>query len=474
VSEFDGTSERLIDQAINAVIAARATGVTALAPESAPTAIGECAALVAELSKLNEMDWPADEVGDKIALRTASASGSAGRVRGWSRWLAVGAAAAVALAAGAIQLLGPTGLRTHVARRADVRSDLARSPNATANGGTPESLTAMAIVSRPGAMRAVGAVSSSDDFLTCVTRTACYMLGTTKDGHADIAKSQDGGASWSAGESLPALPATDWPWDASLSCRAALTCVTGYGSSMLVTSDGFAHYRIQPVAVPGRQVLLASCPTALSCVAAMLNRNRSEAFSYSGDGGMSWATASAPPIRVSQHVVQLRCDRAGACIALLVGGTSADVQVNAAFSADAGRTWQEPQRWHSLGNQQWLRAACGSARECLVSGNNGNLGWIQVSGTHVSVRILAFPKGWLPGAAALSCATGRDCFVQTMQSSGYGGNTIEATRDGGRTWTAIATPDPAVYLSCPVASGCVALAAGDSTGPFIVLSNLRS
>jgi hypothetical protein len=77
----------------------------------------------------------------------------------------------------------------------------------------------------------------------------------------------------------------------------------------------------------------------------------------------------------------------------------------------------------------------------------------------------------------VSCATGRDCFVEVTDLVGgmsYTDNIIEVTHDGGRTWAAqIKTPLISVYLSCPVRAGCVAVAPRNPS-EVVVLSNLRA
>lgn len=60
----------------------------------------------------------------------------------------------------------------------------------------------------------------------------------------------------------------------------------------------------------------------------------------------------------------------------------------------------------------------------------------------IRIRVQAFPKSWPATGVAVSCPTGRDCFVETADVNGadYGNNTIEATRDDGHIWTSLGTP----------------------------------
>ncbi len=98
---------------------------------------------------------------------------------------------------------------------------------------------------------------------------------------------------------------------------------------------------------------------------------------------------------------------------------------------------------------------------------------------HVSSQEQAFPRSWPHVGIEVSCATGRDCFVSAQGT----GAAIEATHDGGRTWTAISLPTvngdqiAIVYpISCPSPAGCIAVAATSSQftsgSKRVIISNL--
>ena len=112
-----GPGDDRIDLVIAEVLARRAVGGSAETLAGSPLSTDE--ALVAELAALSELDCPADQAGDRIAM-TVTAAGSlhavpaaaaapaAGATRDQppvsSRWLAAGAAAvAVALVGGVVQ-----------------------------------------------------------------------------------------------------------------------------------------------------------------------------------------------------------------------------------------------------------------------------------------------------------------------------------------------------------------------------------
>jgi hypothetical protein len=228
-----------------------------------------------------------------------------------------------------------------------------------------------------------------------------------------------------------------------------------------------------------------SCPTTRHCVADVWLSNNSQAFIYSDNGGITWAAARTPNFGVHNNVVgQVQCARDGACIAAISGGDESNPTVSALTSKDGGRSWIMSAT-SSIPDLQTWNASCGDARNCLIGGGNGSkyLAWMHVTANgRIRIRIEAFPKIWATTGVTVSCATGRDCFVETdgSISTSYHGAMIESTRDAGLTWTS--TPmapsvpqDVAAFLSCPVAAGCIAVAndASSSQDTWVVLSNLQ-
>jgi hypothetical protein len=481
LTRTNGFSSDDVDLAIENVIARRAVGGFAGTRTVSPRDADE--ALVAELAALTEMDWPADEAGDRIAM-TVTAAGPlavapagtvtlAGRDRrsrraaprrrsARSRWLGVSAVAAgAALVVGTIQVIG--GLYGPAGHGAGP----ARPGHPSAPPKAPATLTAMTIVGKPGALGRVGVVSGGNAFLTCVTRAICYVDGVRGSANT-FARSVDGGATWHAGATFPVLPRTD-EWDADLSCQSPLRCVSAYGSGMVETSDGFAHVRFQPIVGPSDVVFWAVCPTTQHCVAAVDVGNNVRKFVYSGDGGKSWATAKAPGIGYDA-VPAMRCDVSGACIAALSGGDEENGTVAALSSSDGGRSWIMSATY-SVGSGQQYWASCGDAQDCVVGGNWGAipLAWIHATAGKIGIRLQQVPQA---AGTGVSCATARDCFV-------VAGDTIEATHDGGHSWTAAPIARAAqgggatlVDISCPVPAGCIGIAQLNGVG-WTVVSDLQ-
>ena len=483
MTDMDGNGADLrVDLLIDRVVARRLEAAAAGYP--APGRLGPDEALLVELAALGEIDWPADEAGDRIVTRVAATGQKAGGQRAAGRrWLAAGVAAAAALAlvlAGAVQL---TAAR-HSARRppAPAQAGPTSSVRATSPTTKPPAapatwLAAMRIVSQAGALSAIGAANSNDNFLTCVTSSVCYTLGSLGGNSGDLARTINGGATWTSGAPLPPDNG-QFDSQAAVSCPQPLTCFLPWGTDVLETDDGFAHLQAVPVSTPANPsavVSAVSCPTTRHCVVAFFPGGNRPTFAYSDDGGASWTSASSPAISTGDIIGGLRCDPDGACIAAIVGGGAANPQVAAVTSTDGGRTWSLSAAASIVSMQQYM-VSCGNGRNCVVGSNDGYLAWMHVAaGGHVGIRVQTLPGSWGPSLSAVSCATGSDCFM-------VAGSLLQATRDQGVTWTSTPLTAPGVtqgnvvYFSCPAAAGCVALAndgSGD-TSSWAVLSNLHN
>jgi hypothetical protein len=499
MTDMDGNGADLrVDLLIDRVVARRAAGA---AGDPVPGRLGPDEAVLVDLAQLDEIDWPADETGDRIAKRVVAATGpkaagpgsvsgaaagpghrasprparSAGRA-----WLAAGVAAAAALAlAGVVQLTGaghsgrPSSAPASAGPTSRVR---ATSPATRHPGGSPAWLTAMRIVSQAGSLRAIGAANSSDNFLTCVTSSVCYTLGSLSGSNSDIARTVNGGATWASGAPLPP-DAGQFDSQAAVSCPRAMTCFLPWGTDVLETDDGFAHFQAVPVSSPANPsglVSAVSCPTTRHCVAQFFPGGNRPTFAYSDDGGASWTAASSPAISTADVIGGLRCDPDGACITAIIAGGAGNPEVAAVTSTDGGRTWSMSAAASIVSMQQYM-VSCGSGSNCVVGSNDGYLAWMNAVGGHVGIRVQTLPGNWGPNLSAVSCPTGGSCFM-------VAGALLQATRDQGLTWTStpLTAPDVTqrnvVYFSCPVAAGCVALAndgSGD-TSSWAVLSDLHN
>ena len=169
-------------------------------------------------------------------------------------------------------------------------------------------------------------------------------------------------------------------------------------------------------------------------------------------------------------VAAMTCDASGSCVAALSGGTEENGTVAALSSGDGGRSWIMSATY-SVGTEQQYWASCGDAQDCVVGGNWGAipLAWIRASAGKIGIRLQQVPRA---AGTAISCATARDCFL-------VAGDTIEATHDGGHSWTAAPTAPPAhggeatlIDISCPVPTGCIGMAQLNGAG-WAVVSDLQ-
>jgi hypothetical protein len=471
----------LADQMINDVVARRAAagqaggpGQPGNEPDRPPLTADE--ALVTELAALSVVDWPADETGERIARSVAGLAvqplagtpdpGShrrAGRVRSRRTVAVAGAAAAVLLAAAAA--FGPW--QQHGTAGPGAAHPPAPTPvtgSSAAASPVPYSHTVMRLVGlTTPVFEQIGTVSNTSSFLTCVTDSVCYANGA-----AAMERTADGGVTWHPGASLTTLGG---PISGSPSCPTTLMCaMTMDGSSRIaVTTDGFAHIKtVQPTSAPGDTgpVEAVSCATPRSCAVAV-DATSGMAFLTTSDGGLNWSASSVPAIGLPQaQAWQLRCDRRGDCIALMLGGAKGG-QMVVMRSADGGRTWSASGAF-SLPDAQILMTSCGDGRHCMMVTDTGFL--VTVAGAAdgpVSVRVRAFPRSWPRNGIAVSCASGRHCVVSLADgtSDNYASPAIEVTSDAGLAWSRLSLPTSVavVYpMSCPGPAGCIGVAASAS------------
>ena len=477
----------LADQMINDVVARRAAagqaggpgqpgqpGQPGSEPDRPPLMADE--ALVTELAALSVIDWPVDETGERITTSVArlAAQPLAGNLAHSlnqkrsrplrSRWATAGvAAAAVAVLVAAVQF-GPWPHGTAGPGAAHPPAPTPVTGSSAVASPVPFSHTVMRLVGlTTPVFEQIGTVSNTSSFLACVSDSVCYANGA-----AAMERTADGGVTWHPGASLTTLGG---PISGSPSCPTTLMCaMTMDGSSRIaVTTDGFAHIKtVRPASAPGDTgpVEAVSCATPRRCAVAV-DAASGMAFLTTSDGGLNWSASSVPAIGLPHaQAWQLRCDRRGDCIALMLGGAK-DGQMVVMRSADGGRTWSAS-RVFSLPNAQILMTSCGDGRHCMMVTDTGFL--VTVAGAAdgpVSVRVKAFPRSWPRIGVDVSCATGRHCVVSLADgtSDSYASPAIEVTSDGGLAWSRLSLPASVavVYpMSCPGPAGCIGVAASAS------------
>jgi hypothetical protein len=393
--------------------------------------------------------------------------------------------------------------------------------NAGSNGGRTATMRL--------AMRLVD--SSSSPFLTvgggpqtgnleCATALVCYASDSANGASdAEVERTSDGGAHWSPTAPLPGHGTLGWP----LSCPTAQSCVgvvappptssptsTSTTSSttsqanqpqLAFTSDGGEHWRIVTLPVPAGNssdiIDQLSCATSTACVAHLSNEVgvQTGLFASTTDAGSNW-TVTPAPTESNSSLWALQCQSNGDCIGLVPTGSAQNPSGEAIAtltSDNGGRSWTTSTSPMPLG-MGVLLMSCGDATHCLLAfpANEGtSMDVATTADAGATWTTWTAPTNWPTMAVSVSCATGLDCFISASDyQQGYVNPVIEATHDGGHTWTQITLPDvdgaplSLVFpLSCPVAAGCIGIGAtpqqfnrgtpdSNPNGNRVIVSNL--
>jgi photosystem II stability/assembly factor-like uncharacterized protein len=456
------------DQMIDQIVAWRSGAGSE--PPAVTGVLAADQALIAELSRLEPADWPADEVGERItstvlasrrrkapepAAAEADVIGS-GRTRAdgaghWRRrWLRVAAplaaAAAVIVVVAVLVIVNSShGTRTGVTSPGgSVSPRRGPSPSVSQNG--------------PFVYEGTGNLETND--FECVTASVCYAWFTGGAGNGPNLRTSDAGVAWRQVAGLPdGLVVTN---QTEPSCPTAQVCFASTGSlALAVTTDGGSSWSLDRLPAPpggsGDTVDQVSCATAQQCVV-HLSSGQSGAFLYTTNGGQSWTAATGVPADAPATLYYLRCDAGGHCIGADPG--SAGLQVIS--SADGGVTWTVSTAT-GLPSATTFLMSCGDGLNCVYVGDTG----IAVtSDGGATWQQPAVPASWHGNIAAVSCAFGSNCFVAVNnQTVGGGSGPLFGTTSNLITWTTVPAPDVGGSLiakidsvSCVGSEACFALA----------------
>jgi photosystem II stability/assembly factor-like uncharacterized protein len=302
------------------------------------------------------------------------------------------------------------------------------------------------------------------DGLDCVTAMVCYVWDAYTEGHTAY-RTSDGGTTWHPLAALPGGLSLGGVNAGPPSCPTAEMCagVAG-GTRLALTTDGGASWRVDtlpvPVGAPGASITQVACGTALWCVV-----QAAGTFLVTVNGGATWTDAGLAPQGTSD-LWYLRCDPDGRCIGLAPTGTNTNAGIVSVVSTDNGRTWAVSGSNPAPASVVFM-VSCGDALHCMdlsedgatATTSNGGVTWQDTA-----------PVGTASGsitALTVSCAVALDCFVAASRGPGaYQDAKIEATDDGGASWTTIGLPPvggrplaEVFPLSCPSPDGCIGLAA---------------
>lgn len=354
--------------------------------------------------------------------------------------------------------------------------------------------------------------------VSCAGGSDCWAAGYTNGTGAVIVSTTDGGAQW-VPESPPA--GDDWVLN-SISCGSATSCVAvgGYDFSpaLFVTSNGGATWTEPALpSVVGGILDGVSCSSADNCLATGAEPGTSgpAVFLSSTNGGTTW---TATPPGPSTTLTGDACPTAQEC---WVYGSqeAAFVPSPAVFeTVDTGASWQAVTNLPT-GITSVTGLTCASATECflgaslsaspysevLVTTNGGGSWSTQASPDFPTVcpttevcfaispsqgvaatanagqswqnQSLQPINGYRLTVMSLACANASDCWAAGLWEDEASQNPtegpfVEATTNGGTTWSAQVVPSgfegqEVNAISCPTASACMATSAQSSNDVLV-------
>jgi hypothetical protein len=412
------------------------------------------------------------------------------RADGLRRWLAVGlgrprwsgstrrlpAMAVAAAAAAALLVVAAQFGPWHLGAPTRDSGPAAGPSSAAPSGGRtkpPAASSRMRLVASISSLFQLSGGSPQADSLDCVTASVCYIWDAGSEEQAAY-RTSDGGATWHPLAALPGGRSLAGQNAGPPACPTAEMCAGAAGGMRLaVTTDGGVRWRVEslpaPAGAPRASIGEVACATALRCVV-----QAAGTFLSTVNGGTTWTEAALAP-KGAPDLWYLRCDPDGRCIGLAPTGTNSSGGIVSMTSADTGRSWAVSGSHHAPASDLFM-VSCGDALHCMdvsddgatMTTSDGGATWQDTAAVSTS------PGSVIP--LSVSCAAALDCFVavsgfsQTVPDAagpgGYEDATVEATHDGGGTWTTIELPTIAgaplaeVFpLSCPSQAGCMGVAA---------------
>jgi photosystem II stability/assembly factor-like uncharacterized protein len=363
-------------------------------------------------------------------------------------------------------------------------ANVAPAPKTTAPPGAT-SFRLLELTSSPFRSLAPGAAID----LECVTNVVCYSPGTSQ---SDFYRTIDGGQSWQQTAPLPSATSGQSWGLLSFSCPTVETCAivdvpSGAAGSVLaqfiLTTDGGAHWSATAIPAPeglgNPSASRFACGDATHCVLSVTGSGSSSSsqregtFLITADSGVTWTQATSAPSAPAGAVWTLNCAADGSCLAISALGGYPKSYVIGMRSQDWGLTWTAgaPAVYTDA---TVLYASCGDTTHCMLvpvaSPSKVPYEIATTSNAGVSWNESSPPVGWQNMPTAVSCASATDCWIalstySNHSSAGtYSQATIEATDDGGSTWSSLPLPTTTppfgdvVALSCPpTGDGCMGI-----------------
>jgi photosystem II stability/assembly factor-like uncharacterized protein len=337
-------------------------------------------------------------------------------------------------------------------------------------------------------------------YLQCVTDSTCYGTSGTMSigGSPVIYRTDNGGSSWVATAALPDLLTAPLACTSATDCLVAVTSVPAPGSTLpnalpiASTTDAGANwvrsFLVLPAQLNGASIGQVACATSQRCVVYVsvtynTKRPSQGAFFTTSDAGLTW-TEAAPVRGIAENTVStIHCTDAGACVAVVVNGSVPDFTLSTLSSVNFGANWtSQPSTLITSGGGTML-TACGDSQHCLAvypSQSGSSISIARTTNGGATWVVSQAPAGWRSYPLDLSCPTGTDCSVSTVDNSReFADPIIETTSDGGATWTTLGLPTvhgsalgSVQPLSCPTVDGCLGVAALPGEPASLLVSSL--
>lgn len=368
-----------------------------------------------------------------------------------NRHIAVGVGlvgALAALALVAVVVSGPsTGSRVEVGARP--KQPAATSPPA-ARGRLPVVRPAVKVGSVPGA---------NPTAMACPAVGTCYLTGefggTIYTPAGEVSRgmlvTHDGGKTWvSNGPDV----------GTNLTCVNAEVCAGSAGSTNIFseTVDGGRHW--STYLMPGRQGNSLSCVTAARCVSVETQTGRVD---ITTDGGQTWTTRTLPKGFTDFRPYGLQCFADGHCVTVGVAMRHTVVlgPTVSLYSTDGGRRWHQgtiPKGFVDPG----ANVSCSGPWDCMAIGSAGKDLAIVTRDGGRTWRAVANPGGALSreGFQWVSCVSGATCWAVTAEVEGASLGIVETT-DFGRSWRLLGVgPTVGIVgtIACATTTACYATA----------------
>ncbi len=295
----------------------------------------------------------------------------------------------------------------------------------------------------------IGPMQNGLDGISCPTSSRCVAVGAQMGQPQDeqepsAVRTTNGGRSWSF-LTMPASVFTSARANLKgVSCGSSSDCVAvGLGGLVITTTDFGSSWKVATSGTT-KELTGASCPTATTCFAVGYGGT----VLKSTDGGTSWSAETSPN---GNDLYAVSCPTRSACVATGSSGT-------VIATTDGGSSWS-PQT--STVNQDLWGVSCASTTSCVAAGASGAIVYTTDGGTLWA----AGTSGSTATIPSIACYSTSGCVAGTSHVNSTTGADVLYTTDGGKSW-GMKEPRTLVRklgttggdsISCPAPTQCFAV-----------------